>query len=302
VRILSGVFEGRTTGTPISLMIENVDQRSKDYSEVARPIAPAMPTMPMTPSTAFATIAAAGALSRARRRRGSRRARGAAGDPRSRDPGYRFRDRRRCHRSAPISMRPRSATTRSSAPMPAARALGEDSSMKRARPDPRSARWSNAWPPACRRAGARRSMASSMRPGAAMMGINAVKGVEIGDGFAAARLTGEQNADPMRPGRNGPACSRQPRRRHRGRHLDRAAGGGARRLQADQLDPDPVDTDHPRRRGDRDVHQGPPRPLRRHSRRAGGRGDDGAGARRRSQAAAPAQSASPPAATALRWA
>lgn len=35
VRILSGVFEGRTTGTPISLMIENVDQRSKDYSNVA---------------------------------------------------------------------------------------------------------------------------------------------------------------------------------------------------------------------------------------------------------------------------
>ena len=35
VRILSGVFEGRTTGTPISLMIDNVDQRSKDYSEVA---------------------------------------------------------------------------------------------------------------------------------------------------------------------------------------------------------------------------------------------------------------------------
>jgi chorismate synthase len=31
VRILSGVFEGKTTGTPISLMIENVDQRSKDY-------------------------------------------------------------------------------------------------------------------------------------------------------------------------------------------------------------------------------------------------------------------------------
>ena len=35
VEILSGVFEGRTTGTSISLMIENVDQRSKDYSEVA---------------------------------------------------------------------------------------------------------------------------------------------------------------------------------------------------------------------------------------------------------------------------
>ncbi|MFN7175870.1 MAG: chorismate synthase, partial [Thermaurantiacus sp.] len=38
---------------------------------------------------------------------------------------------------------------------------------------------------------------------AAMMGINAVKGVEIGDGFAAARLRGEENADAMRPGPDG---------------------------------------------------------------------------------------------------
>jgi chorismate synthase len=35
VRILSGVFEGVTTGTPIGLIIENTDQRSKDYSEIA---------------------------------------------------------------------------------------------------------------------------------------------------------------------------------------------------------------------------------------------------------------------------
>jgi chorismate synthase len=34
----------------------------------------------------------------------------------------------------------------------------------------------------------------------AMMSINAVKGIEIGDGFAAARLRGEENADAMRPG------------------------------------------------------------------------------------------------------
>ena len=34
VRILSGVFEGVTTGTPIALVIENTDQRSKDYSEI----------------------------------------------------------------------------------------------------------------------------------------------------------------------------------------------------------------------------------------------------------------------------
>ena len=35
VRILSGVFEGRTTGTPIGLLIENVDQRSRDYGDIA---------------------------------------------------------------------------------------------------------------------------------------------------------------------------------------------------------------------------------------------------------------------------
>ncbi len=34
VRILSGVFEGRTTGTPIGLIIENVDQKSKDYADI----------------------------------------------------------------------------------------------------------------------------------------------------------------------------------------------------------------------------------------------------------------------------
>jgi len=34
VRILSGVFEGKTTGTPIALLIENTDQRSKDYEEI----------------------------------------------------------------------------------------------------------------------------------------------------------------------------------------------------------------------------------------------------------------------------
>lgn len=34
VQILSGVFEGRTTGTPIALLIHNTDQRSKDYSEI----------------------------------------------------------------------------------------------------------------------------------------------------------------------------------------------------------------------------------------------------------------------------
>src|SRR2546429_7635298 len=35
VEILSGVFEGRTTGTPIALSIRNQDQRSKDYAKMA---------------------------------------------------------------------------------------------------------------------------------------------------------------------------------------------------------------------------------------------------------------------------
>jgi chorismate synthase len=41
VKILSGVFEGKTTGTPIGLLIENTDQRSKDYSKIQDQFRPA---------------------------------------------------------------------------------------------------------------------------------------------------------------------------------------------------------------------------------------------------------------------
>lgn len=41
VKILSGVFEGKTTGTPIALVIENTDQRSKDYGNIAETFRPA---------------------------------------------------------------------------------------------------------------------------------------------------------------------------------------------------------------------------------------------------------------------
>ena len=40
VEILSGVYEGKTTGTPISLLIRNTDQRSKDYSNIAQSFRP----------------------------------------------------------------------------------------------------------------------------------------------------------------------------------------------------------------------------------------------------------------------
>jgi chorismate synthase len=91
---------------------------------------------------------------------------------------------------------------------------------------------------------------------AAMMSINAVKGVEIGDGFAAARAA---NRTPTRciPARRAAGFRGQPRGRHRGRHFHGPAGGGARGLQADQLDPDPVPT-ITREGSHRTVHQGPP--------------------------------------------
>ena len=40
VEIQSGVFEGKTTGTPIGLVIKNTDQRSKDYSDIANKFRP----------------------------------------------------------------------------------------------------------------------------------------------------------------------------------------------------------------------------------------------------------------------
>ena len=40
VRILSGVFDGQTTGTPIAMQIDNVDQRSRDYSAIAAQFRP----------------------------------------------------------------------------------------------------------------------------------------------------------------------------------------------------------------------------------------------------------------------
>ncbi len=204
VRILSGTFEGRTTGTPISLMIENVDQRSKDYSDVA------VAYRPGHADYAY-------------------------------DAKYGFRDYRGGGRSSARETAARVAAggvARLVIPEVRIRAylveLGGDAIDRGAFddveidrnpffcPDPAAAaRWADIVDDA-RKAGSSvgavvECVAAGVPAGwgaplyakldselaAACMSINAVKGVEIGDGFAAARLRGEQNADAMRPGADG---------------------------------------------------------------------------------------------------
>jgi chorismate synthase len=204
VRILSGTFEGRTTGTPISLMIENVDQRSKDYSEVASAYRPG-----------HADYAY--------------------------DAKYGLRDWRGGGRSSARETASRvaaGAIARLVIPEVAIQAyvveIGGDP-IDRSQADPAAiegnpffcpdpqaaARWEVLVDDA-RRAGSSlgavvECVATGVPAGwgapvyakldselaSAMMSINAVKGVEIGAGFAAARLRGEENADEMRQGAGG---------------------------------------------------------------------------------------------------
>ena len=204
VKILSGVFEGRTTGTPISLMIENVDQRSKDYSEVAASYRPGHADY-------------------------------------SYDAKYGFRDYRGGGRSSARETAARvaaGAVARCVIPDVSILAyvveIGGDSidrdNFEAAQigknpfwcPDEAAAgRWEKLVDEA-RLAGSSlgavvECVATGVPPGwgaplyakldselaSAMMSINAVKGVEIGAGFDAARLRGEENADRMRPSTEG---------------------------------------------------------------------------------------------------
>lgn len=205
VRILSGVFEGRTTGTPISLMIENVDQRSKDYSEVAKAYRPGHADYAYDAKYGFRDYRGGGRSSA--RETASRVAAGAVA--------------RRVIPDVTITAW--------------VEAIGGDA-IDYARFDANeigrnpffcpdadaAARWETLIDDA-RKAGSSlgavvTAEATGVPPGwgaplyakldselaAAIMSINAVKGVEIGDGFAAAALSGETNADAMRPGQGGP--------------------------------------------------------------------------------------------------
>ena len=56
VQILSGVFEGRTTGTPIALVIQNADARSKDYAAIAQSFRPGHADYPYPVSYTHLTL------------------------------------------------------------------------------------------------------------------------------------------------------------------------------------------------------------------------------------------------------
>jgi chorismate synthase len=204
VRILSGTFEGRTTGTPISLMIENVDQRSKDYSEVALAYRPGHADYAYDAKYGFRDYRGGGRSSA--RETAARVAAGAVARlvlPEVRIRAYLVElggdaiDRAVFDDAAidenPFFCPDRAAAARWEAIMDRTRKAGSSvGAIVECVAEGVPAGW-----------GAPLYAKLDAELASAMMSINAVKGVEIGDGFAAARLTGEQNADPMRPGQIG---------------------------------------------------------------------------------------------------
>jgi chorismate synthase len=210
VRLLSGVFADDrtggqlTTGTPIALLIENVDQRSKDYSEIRDKYRPGHADYAYDVKYGLRDYRGGGRSSA--RETAARVAAGAIA--RKIVPGLLVR-------GALVQIGPHAID----------RANWNWDEVPRNPffcPDAQIvARWEE-YLDAIRKEGSSigavvEVVAEGVPPGlgapvygkldaelaAALMSINAVKGVEIGDGFASAQLTGEENADEMRPGNAG---------------------------------------------------------------------------------------------------
>ena len=209
VRILSGVFEGRTTGTPIQLMIENTDQRSKDYGEIAQSFRPGHADITYHQKYGIRDYRGGGRSSA--RETASRVAAGGVARaalatlvPGLKITGYMVQmgvkgiDRSRFD-AGEIERNPFWC------PDPVA-AAGWAVYLDKLRLSHNSV------------GAVIEVVAEGVPPGlgaplygkldsdlaAAMMSINAVKGVEIGEGMAAAALTGVENADEIRMGAQGP--------------------------------------------------------------------------------------------------
>jgi len=200
VKILSGVFEGKTTGTPISLMIENVDQRSKDYGDIKDTFRPGHADYAYmakygirdyrgggrSSARETASRVAAGAVARKVLGDGVRITgalvqigavkvdRGRWSDAETLNNPFFCPDRGIVEEWTDLLDRTRKAGSSVGA-IVEIRASGVPAGLGE---------------PIYGKLDADLA--------AAMMGINAVKGVEIGDGFAAALLSGEENADEMR--------------------------------------------------------------------------------------------------------
>ena len=210
VKILSGVFvderTGRqvTTGTPIMLMIENVDQRSKDYSDIKESYRPGHADYTYDVKYGIRDYRGGGRSSA--RETAARVAAGAVA--RKVVPGITIR-------GALVQM----------GPHPVNRNQWDWDEVLRNPffcPDSEAAAFYADYLDGLRKDGSSigavlEIVAEGVPPGfgapiygkldgdlaAALMSINAVKGVEIGDGFAAAALRGEENADEMRAGNAG---------------------------------------------------------------------------------------------------
>jgi chorismate synthase len=209
VRILSGVFDGLTTGTPIQLMIENTDQRSKDYGDIAQSFRPGHADITYHQKYGVRDYRGGGRSSA--RETASRVAAGgvarvmlAAMVPGLMITGYM------------VQMGPR-AIDRSRMDMAV---VGDNPFWC---PDPVAAADWAVYLDDLRKSGNSvgaviEVVAEGVPAGlgaplygkldsdlaAAMMSINAVKGVEIGDGMAVAALTGVDNSDEIRMGNDGP--------------------------------------------------------------------------------------------------
>jgi chorismate synthase len=200
VSILSGVFEGRTTGTPISLLIHNEDARSKDYSDIAEKFRPGHADYAYWKKYGLRDYRGGGRPSA--RETAMRVAAGAI--------ARKILGRRVAIRGAMVQMGTETVD----------RGKWDWKQVPKNPfwcPDADAARRWEAYLDGIRKAGSSvgaviEVVASGVPAGlgapvygkldvdlaAAMMGINAVKGVEIGDGMAVAALTGEENADEMR--------------------------------------------------------------------------------------------------------
>ncbi len=214
VKILSGVFEDDdirarfggpvTTGTPISLMIENVDQRSKDYGAIAQSYRPGHADMSYQAKYGVRDYRGGGRSSA--RETASRVAAGAVarkvlGDG-VRITGYltqigaRAIDRARFDAGVieenPFWCPDAKTAALWEADLDAVRKAGSSvGAIVEVVAEGVPAGW-----------GAPLYGKLDAEIAAALMSINAVKGVEIGDGFAAAALSGEDNADEMRSSGN----------------------------------------------------------------------------------------------------